>query len=80
MAALTPLAKRANVGALGAAPSMPTPASTSVCWESTYIIGSATEHAHTPIHIHTHTGIHTHGHIHTRTHTHTHTHTVIICV
>ena len=45
MAALTPLTKRANVGALGSAPSMPAPASTSVCWESTYIMSSANEPA-----------------------------------
>ena len=74
MAALTPLAERANVGALGAAPSMPTPASTSVCWESTCIMSSAIERAHTHIHTHTHTHIHTHKH----TYTHTYTHTYIL--
>ena len=79
MAALTPLAKRANVGALGAAPSMPTPASTSVCWESTYIMSSATECARTHVHTHIHTHGHTHTRSHTRIHIHTHTHTVIIC-
>ena len=82
MAALTPLAKRANVGALGAAPSMPTPASTSVCWESTCIMSSAISHTHTHTNTdgHTHTRSHTHTVTHAHGHTHTYAHSHHLCV